>query len=65
MLPGKSGAVTHGATYGGLLFRGFGVKHGISGELKGLETMETFNGVVVMAAGFVLVDNTVSYKLPG
>jgi len=67
-LPGISGSVTNGETYFGILFTGFGVKHGISGDLKGLETMETYTGVLLLAGpltGVVLVDNTVTYKLPG
>jgi hypothetical protein len=67
-LPGKSGAVTNGETYFGILFTGFGVKHGVSGDLKGLETMERYTGVLILAGpltGVVLVDNTVTYKLPG
>lgn len=67
-LPGISGTVTNGATYVGLLFTGFGVKHGVSGDLKGLETMEKYTGVAIQVgplAGVLLVDNTVTYKLPG
>lgn len=67
-LAGRSGAVTNGATYFGIIFTGFGAKHGISGDLKGLETMETYTGVLILASpltGIVLVDNTVTYKLPG
>jgi hypothetical protein len=67
-LPGKSGTVTHGDTYFGILFTGFGVKHGVSGALKGLETMERYTGVLIQVgplAGVILVDNTVTYKLPG
>ena len=44
------------------------MKHGISGDLKGLETEETFSGVMVNLgplAGVHIVDNTVVYKLPG
>jgi hypothetical protein len=64
-LPGKSGTFTQGLTYVGVLFEGIGVKHGVSGDLKGLETKETFTGVVVLfgpLAGLSLVDNTVTYK---
>jgi hypothetical protein len=67
-LPGISGTVANGATYFGIIFTGFGVKHGVSGDLKGLETMETYTGVLILAGpltGVVLVDNTVAYKLPG
>ena len=67
-LPGISGTVTNGDTYVGILFTGFGVKHGVSGDLKGLQTMETYTGVAIMVGpwtGVVLVDNTVNYKLPG
>ena len=67
-LPGKSGVVTNGVTYFGIIFTGFGVKHGVSGDLKGLETMETYTGVLILVGpltGVVLVDNTVAYKLPG
>jgi hypothetical protein len=60
--------------YVSLLFKpvarveGFGVKHGVSGDLKGLETKETYAGVAIVAgplAGVNLLDNTVTYKLPG
>jgi hypothetical protein len=67
-LPGVSGTVTQGATYFGILVEGFGVKHGVSGDLKGLKTMETFTGVAILAGpltGVSLVDNAVMYKLPG
>jgi hypothetical protein len=68
-LPGGiSGTFTQGTTYGGILFEGIGVKHGVSGNLKGLVTQETFTGVVILMgplAGLSLVDNTVTYKLPG
>jgi hypothetical protein len=67
-LAGISGEVTNGATYFGITFTGFGAKHGVSGDLKGLETMETYTGVLILAGpltGVVLVDNTVAYKLPG
>jgi hypothetical protein len=65
-LPGISETVTHGDTYIGLLFSGHGVKHGISGDLKGVETKETYTGVAIQVgplAGVALVDNTVDYKL--
>jgi hypothetical protein len=68
-LPGGiSGTFTHGVTYGGLLLEGIGVKHGVSGDLKGLETKETFTGVFFLGgpfAGLSLVDHTGTYKLPG
>lgn len=67
-LPGRTGTVIEGATYGGLLFTGFGVKRGVSGDLKGLQTMETYTGVSIMGgplAGVTLVDNTVTYILSG
>ena len=67
-LSGISGTVTHGDTYFGILFTGFGVKYGVSGALKGLKTMDTYTGVLIEAgplAGVVLIDNTVTYKLPG
>jgi hypothetical protein len=67
-LAGRSGTVTNGETFFGILFTGFGAKHGVSGDLKGLETMETYTGVLILAGpltGVVLVDNTVTYKLPG
>lgn len=63
-----SETVTNGETYFGVLFTGFAVKHGISGGLKGLETKETFTGVMVFAGpleGVNIVENTVTYKLPG
>ena len=64
---GVSGEVTNGVTYVGILFTGFGVKHGISSDLKGLETKETFTGLIVAVgplAGVNIVENTVTYKLP-
>ena len=67
-LPGISGTVTQGDTFLGLLVEGFGVKHGVSGDLKGLQTKETFTGVSILVgplAGVSLLDNTVTYKLPG
>ena len=67
-LNGRTGTVTNGATYIGGLFSGFAVKHGVSGDLKGLETMETYTGVNVIAgplAGVIIIDNVVAYKLPG
>jgi hypothetical protein len=67
-LNGRTGTITNGAVYTGGLFSGFAVKHGVSGDLKGLETMETYTGVNVMVgplAGVIIIDNTVTYKLPG
>jgi hypothetical protein len=66
-LDGKTGIVTHGATYIGALINGFAVKHGTDGNLKGLWTWETFTGVNVKVgplAGVIIIDNTVDYKLP-
>jgi hypothetical protein len=67
-LPGISGTVTQGDTFLGLLVEGFGVKHGVSGDLKGLQTKETFTGVSILVGpltGVSLLDNTATYKLPG
>jgi hypothetical protein len=67
-LPGITGTITQGDTYLGLLVEGIGVKHGVSGDLKGLETKETYTGVSIVAGpltGVSLLDNTVTYKLPG
>jgi hypothetical protein len=66
-LDGKSGTITQGATYIGGLISGFAIKHGISGELKGLSTVESYTGVNIKVgplAGVILIDNTVTYRLP-
>jgi hypothetical protein len=66
-LNGKNGTVTHGATYIGGIATGTSYKHGVSGELEGLETQELFTVVNVMVgplSGIMIVDNMVAYKLP-
>lgn len=68
VLDGKTGTVTHGATYIGALLNGFAIKYGTNGNLRGLQTWETFTGVNVKVgplAGVIIIDNTVNYKLPG
>jgi hypothetical protein len=66
-LDGKTGTVTHGSAYIGVLLNGFAVKHGVNGDLRGLQTWETFTGVNVKVgplAGVIIIDNTVDYRLP-
>jgi hypothetical protein len=67
-LPGISSSVTNGETYFGILLTGFAVKHGVSGDLKGLETMEQGAGVFIFDGplyGVVIFETTVTYKRPG
>jgi len=67
-LDGKTGTITQGATYVGGLISGFATKYGISGDLKGLRTIETYTGVNIKVgplAGVIVIDNTVSYQLRG
>jgi hypothetical protein len=41
---GFVGTVTNGRTYTGLTYEGIGVKHGVSGELDGIQLKEEFFG---------------------
>jgi len=66
-LDGKTGTINQGAIYIGGLISGFAIKHGVNGDLKGLNTMETFTGVNIQVgplAGIIVIDNTVNYVLP-
>jgi hypothetical protein len=68
-LPGLSGTIENGESYMGILFTGLAVKHGVSGDLKGLETTERGAGVMIFEEGplygVIIFETTVTYKLPG
>jgi hypothetical protein len=68
-LPGISDTITNGDSHFGILFTGFAVKHGVSGDLKGLETKEQGVGVFIIEGGpldgVIIFETTVTYKLPG
>lgn len=65
---GRTGTVTHGAVYVGALTEGFAVKHGVSGDLIGVEIRATFTGVNIKVgplAGVHIVEGTGTYKMTG
>jgi hypothetical protein len=67
-LGGRTETVTHGAVYVGALTEGFAVKHGVSGDLTGIQIKATFTGINIMVgplAGVHVVEGTGTYKLPG
>jgi hypothetical protein len=68
-LPGLSGTITNGESHIGILLTGLAVKHGVSGDLKGLEATERGAGVMIFEGGpldgVVIFETTVTYKLSG
>ena len=67
-LGGRTETITHGAVYLGALTEGFAVKHGVSGDLTGVQIKATFTGVNIMVgplAGVHLVEGAGTYMLPG
>jgi len=67
-LAGRTEMITHGTVYIGGLTQGFAVKHGVSGDLTGIQIKATFTGVNIMVgplAGIHVVEGTGTYLLPG
>jgi hypothetical protein len=65
---GRTETVTHGEVYVGALTEGFAVKHGVSGDLNGMQIRATFTGVNIKVGpleGIHVVEGTGTYKMVG
>ena len=66
-LAGRTETINHGAVYLGALTEGFAVKHGVSGDLTGVQIKATFTGVNIMVGpltGVHVVEGTGTYFFP-
>jgi len=66
-LAGRTETINHGAVYLGALTEGFAVKHGVTGDLTGVQIKATFTGVNIMVGpltGVHVVEGTGAYFFP-